>query len=157
MSSGLCYFQDKVCCYSYLCAFYRKHLYAVAATFFSVSLVLSKLTMMCLSILCIMSIVLGIHWPFWIYGLIIFIQFAKFLAIISSNIIFLPSLALYFWDSSYTYFRLLQVVLLFFLFVIVVFCSPPPPAPPPPPPLPCALFWIVYIAVFIFSFFPHNV
>ena len=80
-------------------------------------ILLSSLIMMCLGVRFIF-VLLGVRSASWICRFIVFIEFGKILAI-SLQMFFLPHYLLFFGNSSYAYFRLLDVV----LHSLLILCS----------------------------------
>lgn len=105
VSSGIHCFQWEInhfyCCS--LCLFYLADI-----KIFSLSLVFSNLTVMCLHVIFFVYILLGIFRTFWIWRLLSFINFGKFLGIIFSKSFF--NLFSLFWRSNYMYIRPLDFV-----------------------------------------------
>ena len=80
--------------------------------------------MICLCVILIMFLLLWVHWASWIYGLIVFIEFGAFLAIVALSTFILSLFVLSFGDISYI--RLLDIVPQFISSISLFFCLPFP-------------------------------
>lgn len=106
-----------------------------------------QLLMICLCVVFIMCLLLGVHWVSWIYGLIVFIEFGAFLAIVALSTFLLSLFVLSFGDFDYI--RLLDIVPQFIDSISLFFCLSFPFSLSPflPSFLLWVLFWIAYIAI----------